>query len=93
PQGHGTRATITASTLVARGSSKGDLKAYWQVQLEIWLGNLSAVIEGRSPWPDAGMGPGLRAACSPRAPLASPSLSGRLALLGTISGVVAVSGA
>jgi hypothetical protein len=29
PQGHGTRATITASSLGALGSSKGDLKAYW----------------------------------------------------------------
>jgi hypothetical protein len=81
PQGHGTRATITASTLGARCGSRGDLKAYWQVQLEIWLGNLSAVIEGRSPWPDAGMGPGLRAACSPRAPLASPGEASASALI------------
>jgi uncharacterized protein YndB with AHSA1/START domain len=73
PQGHGTRATITASTVGARGDSKGDIKAYWQVRLEMWLANLSAVIEGRSPWPDAGMGPGLRAALSPRAPLSSPA--------------------
>jgi len=81
PQGHGTRATITASSLGARGSSKGDLKAYWQVQLETWLANLSAVIEGRSPWPDAGMGPGLRAALSPRAPLASPAEASASALI------------
>src|SRR5258708_5559734 len=33
PQGHGTRAPITASSLGARGSSKGDLKAYWQGRL------------------------------------------------------------
>ena len=81
PQGPGTRATITASSLGARGSSKGDLKAYWQVQLETWLGNLSAVIEGRSPWPDTGMGPGLRAALSPRAPLASPAEASASALI------------
>lgn len=73
PHGNGTRATITASTLAARGNSKGSLRAYWEVHLEIWLGQLSAVIEGRSPWPEAGIGPGLRAACSPRAPLASPA--------------------
>jgi uncharacterized protein YndB with AHSA1/START domain len=80
PQGHGTRATITASTPAARGR-KGDARAYWQVQLEAWLGNLSAVIEGRSPWPDAGMGPGLRAALSPRAPLASPAEASASALI------------
>jgi Polyketide cyclase / dehydrase and lipid transport len=73
PQGHGTRATITISSPVPRRGSKGDIEAYWQVQLETWLGHLSAVIEGRSSWPDAGMGPGLRAACSPPAPLASPA--------------------
>lgn len=81
PQGHGTRATITASSLGARGGSKGNIKAYWQVQLETWLGNLSAVIAGRSPWPDAGMGPGLRAACSPRAPLALPAEASASALI------------
>jgi uncharacterized protein YndB with AHSA1/START domain len=73
PQGHGTRATIRASSLVARGNSKSTIKAYWQVQLETWLGNMSAVIEGRNPWPDAGIDPGLQSACSPRAPLASPA--------------------
>jgi hypothetical protein len=81
PQGHGARATITASSFVVLGNSKADLKAYWQVQLEIWLGNLSAVIEGRSPWPDAAMGSGLRAACSPRAPLASPAEASASALI------------
>jgi uncharacterized protein YndB with AHSA1/START domain len=73
PQGRGTRATITTSNLVARGKSKASVKAFWQVRLEIWLRNLSAVIEGRSAWPEAGIGPGLRAACSPRAPLTSPA--------------------
>lgn len=88
PQGHGTRATIMASSLVARGSSKGDLKAYWQVQLETWLGNLSAVIEDRSPWPGAGMGPGLCVACSPRALLASPAEASASALIGAPIGQV-----
>jgi hypothetical protein len=80
PQGRGTRATITASNIVARGR-KDDVRAYWQVQLETWLGNLSAVIEGRSPWPEAGIGPGLRAALSPRAPLASPAGASASALI------------
>jgi hypothetical protein len=80
-QGHGTRATITTSSPIPRGSSKGDVRAYWQVQLETWLGNLSAVLEGRSRWPDAGIGPGLRAACSPRAPLASSAEASASALI------------
>jgi Polyketide cyclase / dehydrase and lipid transport len=88
PQVHGTRVTITASSPGARGSPKGDIKAYWQVQLETWLRHLSAVIEGRSPWPDAGMGPGLRAACSPRAPLASPTEVSASALISAPIGQV-----
>jgi hypothetical protein len=36
---------------------------------------------GLSPWPDAGMGPGLRAACSPRAPLASSAEASASALI------------
>jgi hypothetical protein len=72
-QGRGAQATIMVSSPVARGNSRGDLKAYWQAQLEIWLGNLRAVIEGQSPWPAAAMSQGLRSACSPRAPLASPA--------------------
>jgi hypothetical protein len=81
PQGHGRRATITGSSLVSGRRSKADIKAYWQVRLESWLGNISAVIEGRSPWPDAGMEPGLRVACSPRAPLATPAEASASALI------------
>jgi hypothetical protein len=72
-QGRGVQATIMVSSPVTRANSRADLTAYWQEQLETWLGNLRAVIEGQRPWPATGMDPALRSACSPRAPLASPA--------------------
>lgn len=81
PQGSGTQATITATRLPEPGTSKSDIKAYWEVQLKIWLANLSAVIEGQSPWPDTGMSSGLRAACTPQAPLAPAAEASASALI------------
>lgn len=67
PDGRGTRATIVARRVVWRGS-KGETTDYLRAQLKTWLRELRAVAEGSTPWPAAGMPPGLQEACSPKTP-------------------------
>jgi uncharacterized protein YndB with AHSA1/START domain len=59
-QDGGTKTTITARNQLVHRASKASVKAFWEVQLQIWLENLSAVSQG--PEPIAGRGDGTRPA-------------------------------
>lgn len=73
PSGHGTRATVTVTSLPGRYAVTAEIEAYWQVRLEHWLANLDAVLQSSRPWPGAALDPGLNAACHRREPLISPA--------------------
>jgi hypothetical protein len=88
PVNRGTRAILTASTQPARRSVDGDIRAFWQVRLDILLANLEAVFQGSRPWPEAAMDPGLNAACRPREPLVSPAEVSASTLIDAPAGVV-----
>ena len=69
-QGRGTQATIMVSSPITRANSRADLTAYWQEQLETWLGNLRGLYRGPAPVASCGHGP------SPALSLVAPCATG-----------------
>ena len=72
--------TITVAGTVAPGA-KPDVRAYWRRELEIWLGRLQEVLDGRRPWPGPAMHPALLQACTRRELLRDPAQASASALI------------
>ncbi len=72
--------TVTVADTVAAGA-KPDARAYWRRELEIWLGRLREVLEGRRPWPGPAMHPALLRACTSRELLRNPAQASASALI------------
>ncbi|HEX4062044.1 MAG TPA: hypothetical protein VHY58_13600 [Streptosporangiaceae bacterium] len=66
-----TKIAIGVSEEVSR-SAKADLRARWLKDLDVWLANAQAVLEGRKPWPGDELPPSVRAECARRREVADP---------------------
>jgi hypothetical protein len=56
PEGASVKVTITVRQTVRRGL-KPDAEANWPWRLQVWLDAIRATVEGRRPWPGAGIPP------------------------------------
>ncbi len=72
--------TITVADTVASGG-KPEARAYWQRELEIWIGRLREVLAGSRAAPGPAMHPGLLEACTGRELLRSPAQASASALI------------
>jgi hypothetical protein len=81
PDGRGSMVALTTTVTVHR-ESKADYHAFWRKELRAWLSAMADVLEGRRPWPEAGIPAPIWKACADLPRLVSPQGTSTAVLIG-----------
>jgi len=82
-----TKASVEVSGIVPRDNKIG-YEARRRAEVKAWLSAMAAVIEGRTPWPDAKMPPDLRQKCLARPQMNDPLSASASVLISAGPGAV-----